>query len=263
MPNNKKKPLALISEKADKNIVNSLSRLGFEVLSLPPDDRLDDPVAHHADMLVFTLDNTVFCNEKYFKNNEAIFKKITDYGYSIFPSVFSVSSVYPHDIALNQAVFRNTVIGRLESCAKSILTHTDRCGYAYRSVNQGYAKCSTLILGDKAVISADDGILSVARELGADALKITNGIGEINLDGYDYGFIGGASAVYENEVFFFGDLSLHTQGDNIASFCESHGFSVISLSSAPLYDYGGAIILPDISSSKQDQAHIEKDHSLM
>ena len=247
MSNDKKNPLALISERADENIINSLVRLGFIVVSLPSDGRLAPPVAHHADMLVFSLEDTVFCNEKYFDENQNIFNIVSSYGYRILPSSFNVSSDYPNDVALNQAVFKRTIVGRRESCAKSILDYATHREYAYRSVKQGYAKCSTLILGDKAIVSADDGILSVASELGFDTLKIRNGAREINLPGYDYGFIGGASAVCENEVFFFGDLSLHTQGKDIKDFCEKHGFCVNSLSSATLCDLGGAVILPDIS----------------
>lgn len=257
MANDKKKPLALISEKADKNITNSLIQLGFTVVFIPQDNRLAPPVAHHADMLVFKLEDTVFCNEKYFNKNQNIFNIISSYGYRVFPSCFNVSGDYPNDIALNQAVLKKTIVGKRESCAQSILDHVTNWNYTYRSVKQGYAKCSTLILGDKAIISADNGILGVARELGMDILKISNGSHEIILDGYDYGFIGGASTVYENDVLFFGNLALHSQGNDIANFCKKHGFIVKSLSDTPLCDLGGAIILPDISDSKHAEAHIE------
>ena len=244
---NKKAPLALIGEKADENIKNALKSHGFNIISLPSDERLAAPVAHHADMLIFVLENVVFCNEKYFKENQSVFNLVSSYGYSVCPSSFEVSKAYPKDVALNQAVIGNAIVGKRESCAKSVLEHAELYGYSYVSVKQGYAKCSTLILGDEAVISADDGIITAARELGSDALKITNRVDEINLDGYDYGFIGGASAVYGDKVFFFGNLELHGQSAPIRKFCEKHGFRAVSLSDFPLCDLGGAVILPDIS----------------
>ena len=243
-----KKPLALIGEKADEKIINSLTENGFEALTLPADYRLALPVAHHADMLMLRINDTVFCNKEYFDANNSIFARISEYGYTVCPESFEVSNKYPYDIALNQAVISKNIIGKADSCAECVLNYAKKQGYVYHSTNQGYAKCSVLILGDKAVISADDGILMIAKGLGLDTLKIENGIGEIFIDGYDYGFIGGVSAVYGDKVFFFGSLESHSQRNKITKFCAEHGFSVIELSNSPLCDLGGAIILPYIKS---------------
>jgi hypothetical protein len=150
-------------------------------------------------------------------------------------------------VALNQAVVDKNILGYANSCAKSILKYASENGYNYQSIKQGYAKCSTLILGNKAIISADASIILMADKLNISRLKITNGINEIKLDGYDYGFIGGASAVYENKVFFFGNLSLHSQGKEISDFCKKNGFLPISIGTKKLCDVGGAIILPPLN----------------
>ena len=238
------KPVALIGEKAEQFILQGLTSLGFEVLLLPADKRLSTPVSSHADMLIFELNGNIFCNKAYYEHNVPIFKRIKKYGYKINITDFNVSADYPNDISLNQAVIGKNIIGRYDSCAEAILKYAEECGYNYCSTKQGYAKCSTLILGEKAIISADAGIISLAENLGINTLKIENGINEIALSGYNYGFIGGASAVYDQKVFFFGDISKHSQGKKISEFCEINGFSVISLGKKTLSDAGGAIILP-------------------
>ena len=238
------KPLSLVGEKADRFILQGLASHGFEVLLLPTDDRLPIPVSSHADMLIFALNENIFCNKAYYEHNMPIFEQVKKYGYKINISDFKVSSNYPSDISLNQAVIGKNIIGRYDSCAGAILKFAEEYGYDYCSIKQGYAKCSTLILGEKAIVSADAGIISLAENLGISTLKIENGINEKTHSGYNYGFIGGASAVYDQKVFFFGDISKHSQGKKIAQFCEDNGFTVISLGKEALSDVGGAIILP-------------------
>ena len=241
------KPLVLIGENASNDIINELINQNLDVIILPSDNRLASPVSSHADMLLFVLDNIIFCNEAYYENNKPIFNKIKEYGYKINQLEFEVSDKYPNDVALNQAVLNKNIFGFKNSCAKSILEYADSNGYTYHSIKQGYAKCSTLILGDKAIISADTGIITLAEKLGVNSLKIKNTPEDITLDGYNYGFIGGASTTFEKTVFFFGDITLHSYGDKITSFCHDNGFKTVSLGKNPLCDIGGAIILPYIN----------------
>ena len=242
-----KQALALIGENANADIKKALSNQGLDVIILPADNRHAPQVSSHADMLLFVLDNTVFCNEAYYKNHQLIFDKIKEYGYQINSSEFNISSKYPNDVALNQAVIAKNIFGLSKSCAKSILDCANKQGYEYHSIKQGYTKCSTLILGDKGIISADSTIINTAKKLGISTLKIENSPEEIVLNGYDYGFIGGASAVYEKTVFFFGNIMLHSQGREIVKFCRDNGFETVSLSQTRLCDIGGAIILPYIN----------------
>lgn len=244
MSTNSLPPIALIGANANEFIKSGLAQNRFCVISLPADKRLAPQVESHADMLISVLDDTVFCNEEYYKSHKETFEMLTEYGYQIDTSEFTVSDRYPCDVALNQAIIGKKIIGRNESCAESILKYAEQHGYEYHSTRQGYAKCSTLILGEKALVSADPSILSIADRLGIDSLKIENSASDVTLDGYDYGFIGGASAVYEDKVIFFGDITRHSQGKEITDLCQRHGFSVISLGNERLCDVGGAIILP-------------------
>ena len=243
------KPLALIGENSKHFIAQGLKDNGFEVITLPADNRLAPPVSSHADMLLLALDDTIFSNSVYVEKNKAVFNIITEYGYKIVCSDFDVSNEYPNDVALNQAVIGKNILGRKKSCATDILDYTALHGYSYKSIKQGYAKCSTLILNEKAIISADTSIIDVANSIGIKTLKINNGINEITLDGYDYGFIGGASTVYDSKVFFFGNLNLHSQATQIIDFCKSNNSLPISLGAERLCDIGGAIILPYINTS--------------
>ena len=221
-----------------------MEQYGFETVILPADTRLASPVNSHADMLVFVLNKNIFCNKTYFEHNKELFARIAKHGYTLLPCDFNVKTNYPHDIALNQAIVGRYIFGNKSYCSKELLKYANENGYFYVSVKQGYAKCSTLVLNKNAIISADDSILSAARALNIDTLKIENAEGLIILNGYDYGFIGGASAVYENTVFFFGSIDRHKSGRSIIEFCERHGMRTFSLTDDFLTDIGGAFILP-------------------
>ena len=248
---NRQKPLALIGADAKNRFDNFLAKLDIKTVYLPSDNRLALPVSSHSDMLVFKLEDIIVCNTDYHNKNIEIFNQIKDYGYKILPTDFKVFSKYPNDISLNQALIGKYVVGLKEACEKSILEIIEKRGYEYLNIKQGYAKCSTLVLNEHAIISADKNIIECAKNIGCDMLKIENNEGAIAINDYNYGFIGGASFVYENSVYFFGNLDLHPECKKIRSFCESHGFSTVSLDNDILYDVGGAIILPYLEDLKK------------
>ena len=67
--------------------------------------------------------------------------------------------------------------------------------------------------------------------------------GHISLPPHEYGFIGGASGVFENKVYFFGDIKTHPDSDIIEEALRRAGLEPISLSSEPLCDLGGIVFL--------------------
>ena len=242
-----KNVLAVIGENAEKNISSAIKALGFEIAILPAEKKLSSPVASHADMLVCIIGSYFFCGKDYYNKNKAILKKIEDFGYKPILCDIDYQSEYPYDIPLNQAIVGKYIIGKKDACAKEIVSFAKENGYEYISTKQGYAKCSSLILNEKAIVSADDRISDAALVIGADFLKIENSSQNIILKGYDYGFIGGASAVYGNTVFFFGDISKHKNYNSISSFCKKHGFEIYSLTDEALTDVGGAFFLPSLN----------------
>jgi hypothetical protein len=67
--------------------------------------------------------------------------------------------------------------------------------------------------------------------------------GVIELDGYGYGFIGGACAMFDNTLYFCGNIELHPDFEAIRDFCEAHGVALCSLSDGKLYDVGGILFI--------------------
>lgn len=198
----------------------------YKVIKLPPCTDLAEPVSKHADMLLGSIDGRLVLTRSYYEDNKKIFTGtdplLTDERHG---------EKYPADILLNFIDTKNAVIGYGKALTRLI-------NKPVINVKQGYARCSTLICRDFAV-SADVGILSALSSLGYDTLQIKPGY--IDLPGYDFGFIGGASFADENTVYFFGSLAYHPDGEKIRAFIEKRNVNMIELSDDPLTDYGGAV----------------------
>lgn len=200
----------------------------YGIRKLPPCDDLATPVSKHADMLTGVLDGRLIVTRTYYEKNAALFSDcdplITDERHG---------KEYPADIILNFIDTEKAVVGYEKAITKLI-------NKPVVNVKQGYARCSTLLCRDFAV-SADKGILSALSSLGYDTLRISPGY--IDLPGYDFGFIGGASFADGEHVYFFGSLSYHPDGNKIKEFIISHKAKVYELADAPLLDLGGAVII--------------------
>ncbi|MCD8117342.1 MAG: hypothetical protein LUE21_09570 [Oscillospiraceae bacterium] len=75
-----------------------------------------------------------------------------------------------------------------------------------------------------------------------DVLEITPGY--IELSGYQYGFIGGASFRLDaHTIAFTGTLDRHPDKMRILSFLAKHSVKPVFLTDRPLFDVGGAVLL--------------------
>ena len=233
------KPLCLISCRVPDGIAGELSRR-FEAVKLTPDPALASPVASHADMLLFRIGDTVFVHEKYADSNCGIVREIEKRGLTVIRARGPRGAEYPLDVGLNCAVLGGAVLCRRDAAATEILAFCEERDVPVVNVRQGYAACSSLFFGNSAV-TADLSVAAAAESLGAEVLRIRPG--HVELPGYDAGFIGGASGVWGNEIFFFGDVDTHPDRGKIRDFAAERGMKCVCLGDGPLTDLGGMMIV--------------------
>ena len=232
--------IVLTDERIDAECESALAEYGFEIIKLPACPMLQKPVSAHPDMLVFVGKGKLFCHEKYY----AIAKKEIDLiieraDLSLSLSDEAWGEKYPADVLFNAAPVGDKLICNAKSVSKKLV---ELYG-AENLINtkQGYAKCSTCTVGDSGVITADVSIAKAVKGAGLDVLLLADPY--TRLDGYDTGFIGGASGDDGEHVFFTGSLEAHPEGKAIREFCQKHNRQAVSLSVAPLYDYGSLIFI--------------------
>lgn len=208
--------------------------LPIPALALPPDPRLALPVRAHADMLAFSFGGELFLEEAYLRENQEL---LAPWGIPIHPVRTPRVPEYPRDIGLNALSVGRYLFCNARYTAREILG----LGAEIVDVAQGYAACSTLVLAPDLLVTADPSIARAAEMRGLDVLSITPGY--IRLPGYDTGFIGGASAVVGNTVYFFGDPSAHPDFARIEEACARCRLKIQALLDGPLTDLGGVRLL--------------------
>ena len=200
-------------------------------MPLAPFSALNDPVNTHADMLLLAIGDTVFVHKDY------------NIDLSHFNNIIKIdepmSAKYPNDILLNIAIVGKNVFANTKFASKAVLDYLKSHGFTIHHVSQGYAHCSTCIVSENAIISADVGIIKAAKKVGIDVLKIDEG--SISLPPYNYGFIGGSCGSCGNKIYFCGSLDSHPNGNDIRDFCLKHGKNAISIADTPLIDIGGIL----------------------
>ena len=178
---------------------NSLREQGFDVLLLPPFPALPAPVSSHPDMLLFILGGVLLTHRDYYRVAKREVDRIAAAGgLALVLSDEPVSDKYPHDILFNAAPVGRFIFGRKDSMSRHILQIAAQTGTQIINVRQGYARCSTVIVGDNAVITKDRGIAAAARECSIDVLLVRPW--HVRLEGYNTGFIGGASGTCQASV---------------------------------------------------------------
>lgn len=147
---------------------------------------------------------------------------------------------YPAEAAFNAACTGKYFIHNLKVTAPRLLDTVKSFGMELIHVPQGYAKCSTVIVDKRSIITYDRGIAQACT--GYDDLDVLLvSPGHVLLPGYDTGFIGGCSGRIDDEVIFNGDLSAHPDFVRIRDFIQSRGLKCIWFEDYPLTDIGSII----------------------
>ena len=217
---------------------DALKEYGFDVLYSESIDSFIPYERRHADMQCLIIDDSAFILERC----KRLVSELKN-AYNVIPCCECISGEYPKNVPLNAAVVGRYVLARLNSLDPNVIDYCSTHGYELINVNQGYTKCSCAKVSDDAIITADRGIYNSAKELKIDALLIEEG--RVRLSGADYGFIGGASGLHEDDcgrtLYFCGDITRHPDYISIKEFCDKHDTKMISLTDSELTDVGGII----------------------
>ena len=223
-----------VNHRCSENIKNELTRLGISIIESPPADQMTSPVKNHADIVLHHLEGNRFVSEpstyQYFKD--------------AFPEAEIIcgkkilKDSYPDDCFYNVARISDDVFMKV---ADDFILDFDNLNYTKKIyTRQGYCKCNICVVSEKAFITSDIGICKAGQDNGFDVLKIREGY--IDIDGYEYGFIGGASGLVSDDTMVFcGDVLSHPDSERIKSFLRNYNIYIQCLSKEPLTDIGSVI----------------------
>jgi hypothetical protein len=232
------KKIVFADSKISEKCAQSLEKSGFELVKIPENTEFDAPVSSHPDIFMIKIGNDIVC----YKEIKHLFdKKKGQYQISEPTGFEKEKYVYPDDCKLNFALCGNKLIGKYDNADEKIKELAQKYNLKAINVNQGYAKCNICVVDDNSIITEDKGIYKECSREGMDVLLLENH--EVILHGYKNGFIGGASGLCDNTLYFCGNVDLHSEHDKIYNFCKARGISVVSLSDETLYDCGSLIFI--------------------
>ncbi len=225
-----------IGERYRNRLEEALCELNVRVLWLPDKPDVEERLAGYADLSIFSGDGVIVAC----KRIQTLIVNSLTYESVILETSVKQGPIYPMDATLCACSTGKYLIYNPKTADPLIPEQTKLIPIP---VNQGYTNCSVCVVSSNAIITADDVIASRAEQVGMDVLKIRPG--HIKLDGFDYGFIGGASLLLDTKrIAFTGILSEHPDEARILAFLGKHGLEPVYLTKTPIFDIGGAVALP-------------------
>ena len=232
------KKYVLVSED-NTSLSAKLYSIGFSVIPFRNNPNVDKKIANHADLSFFVTDKEIFIA----REMEYLCEKLKSAGYNVKIIESALGASYPQDVKLNCATFGEYFLCNVDTVDKCVLNCMRKKNKTIINVKQGYTKCSVIPVTDNAVITDDVLIAEKCQQKGIDVLKVSKG--NVLLQGFDYGFIGGTAGVIDNFVVFNGDVDCHPDSEKIVGFVAEHKKEVVSLTSGQLVDIGSLIFLTE------------------
>lgn len=223
----------LISHKSRPEFIDFLENNSIDYLFTIDNPRLDKRIADHPDLSVFALD----------RENIIVDKEVFSYYKENLPGINiiageSVGETYPHDAIYNVVKYKRFFVHN-DFTEKHILSYMANNSYKFIRVNQGYTRCSSIVLKDS-ILTADYGLYKALKDK-LDILLLEPE--EIELDGFDRGFLGGCCGmVDENTIIFNGKVQNPKSYDIINRQCDKENIKLI-YPDCDLLDTGSLMML--------------------
>ncbi len=220
-----------ISQYAYEEVLDALRGEGHEIAPEGPKQAVSEPISAHPDIFLCKLGAAP--RSPVFRGNADL-----------------LSPEYPKDVLYNAVVTEKFLICNTNTVSEDLASAAQAHYPDIVSIHvqQGYSKCSMVVVDERHFITEDEGIFRALQKYNktrpddspaAECLLVEPG--HVDLPGYKRGFIGGASGRIVDEIWFNGDIEAHPDWERIRDLIEGCGLSVRSFAGLPLMDIGSII----------------------
>lgn len=221
----------LVDYRIGTDSINELNRLGYSVYKTTKVNTLYEEVSGHADMQIHFINSKSICAPEVYDYYKAL--NLSDI--ELICGSKSLKPTYPDDVAYNVCNIGKYVISRPLCTTIEIVSEYSNLEKEFLNARQGYSKCSICVVNSYSAITADNGMYKLLKENNINVLKIQDGFVKLyNMKG----FIGGASGLINNTLYFNGEIKSHPDYENIKTFCNNVGVNIYSLNNGELTDIG-------------------------
>lgn len=242
----------IVNKEISDEIKNNLKKY-FDTLLFTETTKAYYPVTFHTDIQFHKIGNNLICHKNI---SEELLDNIKIHTkYKIFKSIKSIGEKYPGDIPLCAYSDEYIFIHNTKFTDPMLVEVLEKQSYNQAkeisslkilNVNQAYSACTTSGI-EGCYITNDEMIFKNIIDIGYKCLLLP--AGDIVLEGFENGFIGGAVKFYRIKdkviLFTFGSIRNYKYGNDILDFYRKNGIilELIELGTWKLQDYGGMIIL--------------------
>ena len=230
----------LYGEKYAEKLRKPLDNLHIRSILVPDNPDIDPRLAGHADLSVLHTGGESVLLAPYLKGSFIEDWLCSNGAKLLFPEI-QQHPAYPEDVQLNLCQIGEHVLYNRKTAADSIVEYLiKKDTLHFINCRQGYTRCVSCVVDAQSLITADRGVAVRASSAGLSVLLISPG--HILLDGFPYGFIGGASfKLSAHRMAFTGRLDGHPDHDRILQFLAQREIEAVFLTEEAIFDIGSAI----------------------
>ncbi|CDM69258.1 hypothetical protein CM240_2100 [Clostridium bornimense] len=241
--------VAFVDERIEMEEMENLQQFTIKVIKVPKTNLTYEAVSGHPDILIHICDDKVILHKDIDKTFLQYLKSLN---LNVLLSKKSIGYKYPNNIILNCVSTSEFFIHNAKYTDEKLLTLIGNKQIV--NVPQGYTKCSTAVVSNKAIMTSDTIIADSMKKLGMDVLLLPPG--DILLPGLDYGFIGGTCGLIDDKTMcFYGNLEKYKYGNDVIDFLKKHNVKPVYLSNGKLVDRGSILVIDTESIHHCDDNH--------
>lgn len=230
----------LISESANTIIKEYLKNLKYSIIEIKKTTAVYEAVSGHPDIYVCKMGKEIIVAKEQLP---FIKQSLDQNNITYLEGEASLGFKYPENIRYNVVQMGNNLIHNIKYTDKVLLKKAEEHDLKLYHVKQGYTKCNLVIVDENSAITSDEGLCKALQTIEIDVLLVQKGF--VKLEGFDYGFLGGACGRIDNTIFFNGNLENHPDFKKIQEFIKSKSVNLKYFEKYPLEDIGSIIEVGD------------------
>ena len=233
----------IIGQKYAGLLEKTLINHGISPIFIPNNPNVDDRMSGHADMSMLHVGGRKVVLADYLKDT-GFAHEMMEAGFDVIVSNTRQGLKYPRDCGLNVCMAGKYVIYNPDTVYDDIDNFLTIDGLIKIPSRQGYSRCSVCVVDGQSIITADEGVGKAAAGAGMDVLMVKTNL--VSLDGYNCGFIGGATfKLSKCKLAFTGIISDEKEKQRIENFIAERNVIPKYLTEEKLFDIGSAIPLTE------------------
>lgn len=237
------KPVLIADYRTSDYELNRLHQLGCHIIASERKNGLYKAVDGHPDLQFASIDQMLITLKDISSDK---WTEISGYSEKLVKGASAAALPYPHHISLNALITEDLFLHKLDSTDSVLLDTAAQSQRALLHTSQGYSRCSCAYVGNDAFVTEDRGIAEILISHGKKVFyrKHSN----VFLEGFDYGFIGGALSIIhiggQKILLISGDLRRYQFGYDLKKFLDEEKIPYECIGNGLFMDRGSIIEIP-------------------